>query len=67
VITDAHNQNLAERVRGEYLEMPGLSLTVPQAGRLWGVDSEEATRQLLESLVAQKFLVETQAGMFVRR
>jgi hypothetical protein len=25
-----------ERVRGEYREMPGLSLTVRQAARLWG-------------------------------
>jgi len=26
------------RVEGEYREMPGLSLTVPQAERLWGLD-----------------------------
>jgi len=65
-MTEAHAQSLAARVREEYLEMPGLSLTVSQAGRLWGVDSE-ATRQLLTVLVAQKFLTETQHGTFVRR
>ena len=27
------------RVEGEYREMPGLSLTVPQAERLWGLDA----------------------------
>ena len=26
------------RVRAEFLEMPGLKLTVQQAQRLWGVD-----------------------------
>ena len=30
---------LVRRVRGEYREMPGLSLTVLQAARLWGLDS----------------------------
>jgi hypothetical protein len=65
-MTEANAQLLAARVREEYLEMPGLSLTVPQAGRLWGVDSD-ATRRLLASLVAQQFLTETQHGMFVRR
>ena len=28
-----------DRIRGEYLEMPGLSLTERQAERLWGLDS----------------------------
>ena len=55
-----------ERVRGEYLEMPGLSLTLPQAGRLWGVD-QNSTERLLDVLAAQKFLTVTRAGSFVRR
>jgi len=29
---------LLQRVRAEYLEMPGLKLTAPQARRLWGLD-----------------------------
>ena len=28
------------RVKGEYLEMPGLRLTPAQAQRLWGLDRE---------------------------
>lgn len=64
--TEPRAQSLAERVRDEYLEMPGLSLTVPQAGRLWGVDCD-LSREMLESLVAQQFLIETHAGTFVRR
>ena len=65
-MSDVQITALVERMRGEYTEMPGLSLTVPQAGRLWGVDCA-ATRVLLEALVAQKFLTETNAGAFVRR
>lgn len=56
---------LIERARGEYLEMPGLSLTVPQAGRLWGMDPS-ASRRLLDTLVAERFLTKTHAGTFVR-
>ena len=31
-------QGLAARVRAEYREMPGLSLTAEQASRLWGLN-----------------------------
>ena len=56
---------LIVRVRGEYREMPGLSLTIPQAQRLWGL--EDATcRTLLERLVASRFLRRTRTGRFVR-
>ena len=56
---------LIVRVRGEYREMPGLSLTVPQAQRLWGL--EGATCQtLFERLVETKFLRRTRHGRFVR-
>ena len=33
-----------QRVQGEFLEMPGLRLTQPQACRLWGLDRERAGR-----------------------
>jgi hypothetical protein len=56
---------LIVRVRGEYREMPGLSLTVAQAQRLWGL--EDATcRTLFERLVASSFLRRTRTGRFVR-
>ncbi len=64
---ERHLDGLVERVREEYREMPGLSLTLPQARRLWGGADGEAVRQLLEDLVAQDYLAETQTGSFVRR
>ena len=30
---------LVDRVRGEFMEMPGLQLTMAQAARLWGSTS----------------------------
>jgi hypothetical protein len=57
---------LVERARGEYLEMPGLQLTISQARRLWGLD-EETCGALLTALVEQHFLLRTAAGMHVRR
>lgn len=33
-------EHLAVRVRAEFLEMPGLRLTLPEAQRLWGLDPE---------------------------
>lgn len=46
------------RIRNEYLEMPGLRLTRPQAQRLWGLD-EETCWQVLELLVESTFLFRT--------
>ncbi len=37
-----------EQVRAEYLEMPGLKLTVQQAARLWNVGVAESERVLGE-------------------
>lgn len=47
---------LMQRVRAEFLEMPGLSLTTDQAARLWNVDRLTASL-VLESLAACGFLV----------
>ena len=55
---------LASRVRGEYLEMPGLRLTFPQACRLWNVTAAECTATL-DQLISDKFLVKTRHGAFV--
>jgi hypothetical protein len=43
------------RIREEYLEMPGMRLTLPQACRLFGLD-EPAGRRALETLVNAAFL-----------
>ena len=51
------------RVKGEYLEMPGLRLTSAQAQRLWGLD-RESCRALLGALVDAKFLTQTRDGAF---
>jgi hypothetical protein len=53
------------RVKGEYLEMPGLRLTPAQAQRLWGLD-REACDALLGALVDTKFLYRTRDGAFMR-
>jgi hypothetical protein len=54
------------RVEGEYHEMPGLRLTIPQAQRLWGLQRLDC-EALMGSLVETGFLVRTRDGAFVRR
>ena len=54
------------RVQGEFLEMPGLRLTEPQARRLWGLDAASCDA-LLGALVDAKFLAKTRDGAFIRR
>ena len=53
------------RVQGEYLEMPGLRLTEPQARRLWGLD-HDFCEALLQTLVDANFLFRTRDGAFMR-
>jgi DNA-binding IclR family transcriptional regulator len=47
--------HLIRRVRGEFLEMPGLRLRLDQAQRLWNMD-RSSCELLLSSLVEAKFL-----------
>ena len=58
-------EEVLRRVQGEFLEMPGLRLTGPQARRLWGLDSV-ACEALLDALVDAKFLFRTRDGAFMR-
>jgi hypothetical protein len=58
-------EHLARRVRNEYLEMPGLSLTLGQAQRMWQLRRTECER-LLGALVDSGFLARTPSGAFVR-
>ena len=53
------------RIRAEYLEMPGLRLTMEQARRLWGVDSE-LCQLALDALVEERFLCVRADGTYVR-
>ena len=57
---------LAPRVRAEYLEMPGLSLTLEQAQRLWNIEGRTC-KALLTSLIDARFLHRTERGLFVLR
>jgi len=57
--------DVLRRVKGEYLEMPGLRLTIAQAQRLWGLD-RSVCDALLGALVEAKFLFRTRDGAFVR-
>ena len=56
---------LVERVRGEFIEMPGLQLTIAQAARLWGLDLT-ASRNVVDVLVESAFLRWTAGGKIVR-
>jgi hypothetical protein len=60
-----HAHALVERVRGEFNEMPGLQLTVPQAARLLGIE-QETCNVVIETLVASSFLRRTPTGTIVR-
>ena len=51
------------RIRAEYTEMPGLSLTFAQACRFWQMDARVAAA-LLDALVAEGFLRCTAEGAF---
>jgi hypothetical protein len=58
-------EKLVERVRGEFLEMPGLRLTMPQAARLWGLDPPSC-EAVVDALVRCAFLQRTASGAVAR-
>jgi len=53
------------RIRAEYLEMPGLRLTLEQAQRLWGVERALCQR-VLDMLVEMQFLCVRGDGAYAR-
>jgi hypothetical protein len=53
------------RARAEYLEMPGLQLTIAQAARLWQLDLA-ASEGVLSTLVECKFLIKTRSEAYAR-
>ena len=55
---------LVDRIRSEYVALPGLKLTRDQACRLWAVDDEHCTAAF-EILLAEGFLHRTGTGKFV--
>ena len=56
---------ITERVRGEFREMPGLTLTLAQAVRLWSLDTPTC-REVLSQLVDTGFLSRRVNGAFCR-
>jgi hypothetical protein len=53
---------MLRRIRGEYLEMPGLSLTLEQAQRLWGLDAKTC-RDFLPSLGETRVLCDSRGDL----
>jgi hypothetical protein len=67
-VLDAPGQTvrtLMTQVRAEYAEMPGLSVTLSQAQRLWAVD-HATCQEVFSRLVARGLLRMTPKGRFVR-
>jgi hypothetical protein len=56
---------VANRVRAEFVEMPGLTLTVGQASRLFGLD-HDVCRQVVDRLVRADFLRWAGSGVVAR-
>jgi hypothetical protein len=56
---------LLRKIWNEYVEMPGLRLTLEQAQRLWALDARSCT-SLLDRLVEARFLVHGADGMYGR-
>ena len=58
-------RELSSRIEAEYVERPGLILTLPQAQRLWTVD-RHTCQTVFDRLIARGVLRMTVRGLFVR-
>ena len=58
-------QDLLTRIRAEYLEMPGMRLTLAQAQRLCGVE-RMLCKAVFDALVDAKFLCVKSDGAYAR-
>ena len=56
---------LLRRIESEYREMPGLSVTPAQAGRLWGLNGTTCSWVLM-TLVQAGILKQTTRGTYIR-
>jgi len=56
---------VVDRVRADFMEMPGLELTLPQAVRLWAIGMDDC-RFVIETLVDAGFLKWTARRTIVR-
>ena len=58
-------KDLLDRIRGEYLALPGLQLTPSQARRMWALDDRQCV-EVLSVLVKSGFLRTTADGRYAR-
>lgn len=61
----AAREQLLRRVRAEFLEMPGLVLTLPQAERLFGMRQDICIR-ILATLIGEGLLRHTPGNCYTR-
>ena len=59
-------QRLLTRVRAEFVEVPGLCLTLPQGARLFGLTRETCAR-VFDNLIASGFLLQRSDGRYKLR
>ena len=62
---DSNMDALIQRVRAEFIEMPGLRLTLAEATRLWGLEPDACGR-IIDALIDCEFLRWTSAGTVAR-
>jgi hypothetical protein len=65
-VDDPATRELLRRVRGEFMEMPGLRLNLPQAQRLWALVARRC-EAVLKALVEGGVLACTQRVYSLRR
>jgi hypothetical protein len=58
-------EHIIRRIKAEFLEMPGLCLTVLQASRFWGLE-RALCESVIDVLVSCAFLRRTHAGIIMR-
>ena len=56
---------VTKRVRAEFEEMPGMTLTMPQAARLFGIE-RETCKAVVDRLVRTRYLKWTPSGSLTR-
>jgi hypothetical protein len=64
-VMGATDRDLLARIRGEYTEMPGMSLTLDQMVRLSGIE-RTICQGVLDALVEAKFLTLKPDGRYAR-
>jgi hypothetical protein len=64
LVTDATKSEWLQRIRGEYLEVPGMTLTKVQMQRLWRLDADTCDI-VVDQLVQTGFLKRTRLQGYV--